>query len=196
MSKEIINQFLEQFSILTDYEKRGLAEKLNIQSFKEKEIIQEYGKIPTHCFCVLQGLVRQYEIIEGIEKTTEIYSESHPAISSEYYSQNIPSKVILECSEPSILIVGDRENDLKLIKEFPVLQTIMMQMIEKEWEKSKQSLTDFKTSSPEQRYLNFLNNRKDLLNRVPNTQIASYLGITPESLSRIKKRIFTKEKNK
>jgi CRP-like cAMP-binding protein len=54
-------------------------------------------------------------------------------------------------------------------------------------------LVTFITSSPEERYRKLLTDRPDLLGRVPQHQIASYLGVTPESLSRIRKRIFAKK---
>jgi DNA-binding MarR family transcriptional regulator len=52
-----------------------------------------------------------------------------------------------------------------------------------------ETFAEFKMSSPEERYLNLLKTRPDLIQRVPQHQIASYLGIKPESLSRIRKRI-------
>ena len=52
----------------------------------------------------------------------------------------------------------------------------------------------FKITSPEQRYMNLQKNRPDLIQRVPQYQIASYLGLTPQSLSRIRKRILTEAK--
>ena len=60
--------------------------------------------------------------------------------------------------------------------------------------KNKADFDDFKTSSPEQRYLNLFNSRPDLLQRVPQYQMASYLGLTPQSLSRIRKRLLEKAK--
>jgi len=55
--------------------------------------------------------------------------------------------------------------------------------------KSQEELSSFIIKSPEERYIHLVNTKPDLINRVPQHQIASYLGITPESLSRIKKRI-------
>lgn len=196
MNKKIIDLFLLRFPILTENEKNELATKLNVQSFKKKEIIQEEGKVPQKCFFVLKGLVKQYEILDGIKKTTEFYSESHQAISSDCYLKSIPSDIFLECVEDSILIVGEQEYDSKLIKEFPALQSIMMQMMEEEWLKTKKRLSTFKILSPEKRYLDFLEERSDLKNRVSNSQIASYIGIAPESLSRIRKRLLTTKKKK
>ena len=59
--------------------------------------------------------------------------------------------------------------------------------------KQQESFAEFKTSTPEERYLNVLKTRPDLIQRAPQHQIASYLGIKPESLSRIKKRITNKK---
>lgn len=52
---------------------------------------------------------------------------------------------------------------------------------------------EFKTSSPEQRYLNLIQKRPDIIQRVPQHQLASYLGIKPQSLSRLRARIFEKK---
>jgi hypothetical protein len=58
--------------------------------------------------------------------------------------------------------------------------------------KSQEKLASYIINSPEDRYLDLLKNRPDLLDRVPHYQLASYLGIKPESLSRIRKRIMVK----
>ena len=58
--------------------------------------------------------------------------------------------------------------------------------------KQQINFDEFKTSSPEQRYLNLIQNRPDLVQRVPQHQLASYLGIKPQSLSRLRARILEK----
>lgn len=196
MIKEAIDLFLNQFPELTEEEKKELATKLNVQSFNRKDNIQQVGKVPTNCFFVLKGLVREYKMVDGVEKTVEFYSEVLPAIPSECYMKNIPSDTFLECVEDSLLIVGNHEDESNSIEEFPVLQGIMMQMAEEEWIKATKRLSTFKIQSPEKRYLHFLEERGELINRVSDSQIASHLGITPESLSRIKRRLFTKGKSK
>ncbi|MGH1386202.1 Crp/Fnr family transcriptional regulator [Kordia sp.] len=196
MSKEAIDIFLAQFSELTENEKKELATKLTTKSFNKKNVVQELGKIPTHCFFVLKGLVRECKIVDGIEKTVEFYSESHPAIPSECYMKKIPSDTFLECVEDSLLFIGDHDNESKSIEDIPALKTIMMRMAEEEWIKAAKKLATFKIQSPEKRYLSFLEERSDLKNRVSGIHIANYLGITPESFSRIKKRLIQKEKKR
>ena len=194
-AKHILNQFLGRFSILKPEEREGLLEKLVVETYSKKTILQEEGKVPQQCFFVLKGCIRQYQNVDGVERTTEFYTDTHGVVSSDCYTQQIPSDFSLECLEDSIILVGELERDTALVTEFPVLQHIMMEMAEAEWAKTQKSLTAFKLQSPESRYRDFLQNRKDLTNRVASHQVASYLGITPESLSRIRKRILTQERN-
>ncbi|MBL7837761.1 MAG: Crp/Fnr family transcriptional regulator, partial [Bacteroidetes bacterium] len=79
-----------------------------------------------------------------------------------------------------------------IFDKFPALVHITRKMIEADLGKSQVELTKLITSTPEQRYLNLLNDRPQLMQRVPQHIIASYLGITPESLSRIRKRLAKK----
>jgi len=195
MSAEHLNQFLQKFQAITDKERKEIAAKLIVRTFKKGSIIQEEGKIPKNCFFVLDGCVRQYQIVDGVERTTEFYTDQHAAISSECYINQAPSNFYLECLEDAMLMVGEPEHDKKMIEEHPILQSIMMKVAEEEWLKSQNTLSTFKILSPEKRYTDFLQKRRDLINRVSSNQIASYLGITPESLSRIRKRILTKTEN-
>ena len=79
-----------------------------------------------------------------------------------------------------------------MIAEFPELEPIIRSEMEKNAGDAQDEMAAFITSSPEERYRNLLENRPELLNRVPLHQIASYLGMKPESLSRIRKRIVSK----
>lgn len=194
MTDQFTLRFLEKFPILKEHERMELAKKLNVKLFKKKTILQEEGKVPQYCFFVLEGCVRQYYVKDGVERSAEFYTADNAAISSDCYMNRIPSDFYLECIEDAALIVGEHEQDTILIAEFPVLQTILMQVAEQEWLKAQSRLSMFKLSSPEERYVDFIKQRGDLANRIPNNQIASYLGITPESLSRIRKRLLTKSK--
>jgi DNA-binding MarR family transcriptional regulator len=79
-----------------------------------------------------------------------------------------------------------------MYQKFPQIESLNRAMVEAIMAKQQDSLAEFKMTSPEQRYLNLLKNRPDLIQRVPQHQIASYLGVKPESLSRIRKRILKK----
>jgi DNA-binding MarR family transcriptional regulator len=76
--------------------------------------------------------------------------------------------------------------------KFPKFDVMCRMLSEELLAKNRIEFDEFKTSSPEQRYLNLLQNRPDLIQRVPQHQLASYLGIKPQSLSRLKARILEK----
>ena len=77
--------------------------------------------------------------------------------------------------------------------KFPRFEILCRRLSEDRLAKKQIDLDEFKTSSPEQRYLNILEKRPDLIQRVPQHQLASYLGIKPQSLSRLRARILEKK---
>jgi CRP-like cAMP-binding protein len=95
----------------------------------------------------------------------------------------------LVCNEDCIVVEGRPEDEQFFMQAMPRMETINRIGVEFELQKSQETLAEFIMTNPEERYLNLLNTRADLLDRVPQYQLASYLGVTPESLSRIRKRI-------
>jgi len=79
-----------------------------------------------------------------------------------------------------------------MYKRFPMLESLSRISLQEELHNYQEMLATYITTSPEERYLNVLKYRPELLNRVPQYQLASYLGVTAESLSRIRKRIMLK----
>jgi len=96
--------------------------------------------------------------------------------------------------EDTILIISTPDMEAEMFSKFPKFETLCRILAEEILAKQQMNFDEFKTSSPEQRYLNLLQKRPDLIQRVPQHQLASYLGIKPQSLSRLRARI--QEKNK
>lgn len=191
MKKELVS-FLSAFELFKPEEINELAELMTVVSVKKNSLIVKEGEVCNHCFFVLRGCLRQYVVIDGLEKSTAFYTE-HQAVNffTSYTSQTV-SACNLYSLEDSILLVGNPVTDAELYQKFPVLEKLTRKMMEEEFGKTQDNFSKFITSSPEERYLNLLNERPGLLQRVPLIHIASYLGITPESLSRIRKRILVK----
>lgn len=188
-SKERLITFLSSFPSLQDEMILQLAEMIPVIAPTKGTILLEEGRVPEECYFVLQGLVRQYQYTNGVERTTEFYTESNGTVSSMHYTDQTPSTFYLECVEDSLLIAGNMEIDEAHYEQFPELVAITKKMLENDLNKAKLNHSAFILSSPKERYLHFLKTRPDVSNRVPLHQIASYLGMTPESLSRIRKRI-------
>ena len=96
--------------------------------------------------------------------------------------------------EDSILSVSTPNIEADVFAKFPRFETLCRIISEVELVKSQASLDHFKNSSPVQRYKNLLATRPDLIQRVPQHQLASFLGITPQSLSRLKTRLMKNKK--
>jgi hypothetical protein len=82
--------------------------------------------------------------------------------------------------------------EAEINNRFPKFELMCRKLSEELLAKQQMDFDEFRTSSPEQRYLNLLKKRPDLLQRVPQHQLASYLGIQPQSLSRLRARILEK----
>jgi DNA-binding MarR family transcriptional regulator len=84
--------------------------------------------------------------------------------------------------------------EVEIFNKFPKFESLCRILSEELLAKQQFNFDEFKTSSPEQRYLSLLEKRPDLIQRVPQHQLASYLGIKPQSLSRLRARILEKSK--
>lgn len=188
MNEELL-KFLSGFPELSEDEVKVIAENIPVTTYQKGTTVLEAGQVPEECFFVLKGLVREYKMLDGDEKTVEFYDETHGAISSSNYVNQTPSDSYLVCAEDCLLICGNPKVDMANYEQFPILKSITSKMLETDLNEARDKFSKFITSSPKERYLNLLETRPNLLNRVPLHQIASYLGMTAESLSRIRKRV-------
>ena len=188
MKTELI-QFLSKFRELTESQINEMAEVMTIEKVKKNTVLIEQDQLSSLCFFVLKGCLRQYILNDGIEKTVAIYTEEQAVNFYSNQSSDQKSESYLVSVENSILLISNPEKDEEIYAKFPILAEITRKMIELDFGKTQNSFAKFVTSSPEQRYLNLLAERPELMQRVPQTIIASYLGVTPESLSRIRRRV-------
>lgn len=187
--EQVLIDYMSQFAPLTEAEIAFIFETITIRSYKAgKELLRE-GQLRNVCYFVLKGCVRQYYLVDGREKTTNFFTEGQPVTSSGFPFESTPSKSFLVCNEDCILIEGRAEEEQAFFEKMPRMETLNRMGVEMELQKSQDALTEFMLSTPEERYRNLLKTRPELLDRVPQYQLASFLGVTPESLSRIRKRI-------
>lgn len=191
MENELIKCISKYVEITEELEK-ALIESAFIKSFKKGTILLKEGDISNECYFILKGCIRSYYLKDGEEQTTEFYTEEQ-AVTLSCYGKKNPSEVCLECIEDTIASVGTPGLETKMFQKYPQLESLARVMGDIMMTKSQDTFAVFKMASPEERYMNLLKNRPDLLQRAPQHQIASYLGIKPESLSRIRKRIIKKQ---
>lgn len=191
--QNILFDFLAKYITLTDDEKNALLSLDIFHSFAKGTILLHEGQKSNKGYFVLQGCIRTYYMIDGDEKTTAFYTELE-ALNPPSIISKTPSEYYVSCLEDSILIVSDSDMVEETNSKFPRFDTLCRILSEELLAKQQIDFDAFKTSSPEQRYQNLLTKRPDLLQRVPQHQIASYLGIKPQSLSRLRSRIIKKTK--
>lgn len=189
----ILFDFIEKYITLTEEEKSSIVDLNIFRVVKKGTILLSEGQYSTESFFVLKGCIRSYYVVDGDEKTTEFYTEmegfSPPCVLS-----RLPSELYVSCVESSIITVSDLAMEEEIFQKFPRFESLCRVFSEQMLSKNQRSFDDYKTSSPEQRYMNLIKNRPDLLQRVPQHQLASYLGIKPQSLSRLRARLVSKKK--
>jgi CRP-like cAMP-binding protein len=189
------NKLLKYFSRimpLSEEEIEAIVETMNIQPYKKGSVLLKEGQISTEAYFILEGCVRQYYVVDGEEKTNNFFTEEQWVVSINSLSQITPSNHFLECCIDSLLVVGNREKEEDLYRRFPKLETISRKVMEKVFAEQQEIMSSYTIDTPEQRYLKLLKSRPKLFQNIPQYQIASYIGVKPESLSRIRKRISQK----
>ena len=178
---------------LTESEKKAF-ETLSASAFYKKgDILVREGEFLRKSFYVVSGIIRQYYIKDGEEKTTNFYTDNQSIISSISSINKSASKHYLQCIEDAEVKENGYDEELEIYKKFPRFEKLCRITTEEQLGEFQERFALFMTSTPEERYLHLLNDKANLINRVPQYQLASYLGIKAESLSRIRKRIHKKK---
>ena len=189
--QDLLFDFISKYISLTEDEKNALLSLDLFRSVKKGTILLKEGQTSKDSYFVLKGCIRAYYVLEGEEKTTAFYTEME-ALTPPCVISKTPSDYYISCIEDSILTVSNSDMEVDINSKFPKFDTLCKMFSEEILARERIDFDEFKTSSPEQRYLNLLQKRPDLIQRVPQYQLASYLGIKPASLSRVRARITEK----
>lgn len=190
--ENILFEFISKYITLTEDEKNVLVSLDLFRSVKKGTILLKEGQHSKESYFVLKGCIRTYYLIDGEEKTTAFYTEMD-ALTPHFVVNKTPSEYFISCVEDSIITVSNADMETEVNSKFPKFELMCRKLSEELLAQQRIDFDGFKTSSPEQRYLNLLESRPDLIQRVPQHQLASYLGIKPQSLSRLRARILEKK---
>jgi len=191
MNNKLINYFLKITSLTPD-ETKVLTESMIVKKVAKGSYLVKEGQYNTDTFFVLDGLVRQYKLIDGNDITTNFYTEEQWIMSLENFEKETPSDYFLTCVEDTTIVIGNEQKAQELFKQFPRFETTSRQIMETVFFEQQKLMASYITDKPEQRYLKLLESRPDIFQRVPQYDIATYIGVKPESLSRIRKKLSEK----
>ncbi|TWI85789.1 CRP-like cAMP-binding protein [Lacibacter cauensis] len=189
--KSLLFDFIAKYVSLSDAEKDALLSFDLFRTAKKGTTLLRTGQTGKESYIVLKGCIRTYYKQKGAEKTTAFYTEMDALIPPCVITK-APSEYFVCCVEDSVLAVSTADMEAELNRKFPKFELLYRRLSEDLLAKKQIDFDEFKTSSPAQRYLNLLQKRPDLIQRVPQHQLASFLGITPQSLSRLRARIVEK----
>lgn len=173
---------------LSDDEIFSIQKKCQIREYQKGEFLIQNNEFCSHTFFVEDGLLRQYYFDKnGKEHILQFFPENWFVTEYETVYFNEPSKYFIQTLEPSKIAFIDDTFLKKLEDLFPVFKDLNKQLLYNQIRVLQNRLTMLMSQSAEDRYLQFVETYPDILLRVPQTMVASYLSITPESLSRIRR---------
>jgi CRP-like cAMP-binding protein len=179
--------YLRKFVNLTDDEfARCLMPIIKVRRFGKKEFVTKAGEVENYFNFIVKGLVRKYYKRASTEINTQISMEGHIILSQESFHSRMPSEYSIETIEPSALVsikYEDLENLYSQSKKMEHLGRLIIthtMVLKDKWQMQMVKMT------PRERFLNFVMRNPELLQRVPQKFLASYLNIKPETFSRFK----------
>jgi CRP/FNR family transcriptional regulator len=182
-------QHLKKLISLTDYDIQILSTYVKIKSIKKKEFLLEEGQTCKGNYFVEAGLLRMFYINEkGTEQITQFALENWWL--SDYMSlmMQAPSKFYLQAVEDSEIVVVEHQKQEELFKKLPQLERYFRIMMQRAYAASQMRVKYFHDYSKEENYRQFVMLFPKFVQRIPQYMLASYLGITPEYLSELRKK--------
>lgn len=158
------------------------------QEVPSKTILLEEGKISRTMFFIEKGCLRTWVNNDGKEITTQFFFEGDSVSSIESFRTNQPSLYSIESIEPCILQTISQNDFQNVLENSPEMKKEIQEHLFRRLIQSQQLFYSYLKNNPQKRYEELIEKHPEILQRVPQHYIASYLGITSVSLSRIRNR--------
>lgn len=168
---------------------------LKLKTIKKHEHLLVEGDFCNFGVFVAEGCIRYYYLVDGVESTGNFFFENDWYSDFESFLYNKPSMLNIEALEDCVLYLAYKHDFEKLVSEFPVFNSFLRIMMERTIKGLTGRNMAMSLLSHEERYLRFVKYCPKVVERVSLKYIASYLGIQPESLSRIRTRITLNSKS-
>ena len=185
---QAIFNYFQKYLPFSLAEKELIASKVKQRVIKRKQLILQEGFVCKHYNFVVEGCFKMYAIDEkGNQHNLQFAAENDWITDIGSFHSEKPSKLFIEAIEPSVILQIEQQDLYFLYQNITKLNIIFKVIIEHKFIELQNRVLQNISSTAQQRYLIFLEQYPHLAQRIPNTQIASYLGITPEFLSKIRK---------
>ena len=175
---------------LNDEEKQAVRNSFSEKQVKRRQFILQQGDVCKLNTFVVEGCFRMYMVDDnGKEHNLQFAIENWWIGDIASFQSEEPSRLNIEAIENSIILQIKKEDQLRLFIDYPKFNRIFRAFTENALISYQRRVLQNISSTAEERYIDFLNRYPDFFNRISNVQIASFLGITPEYLSAIRKKL-------
>ncbi|MEL1239451.1 Crp/Fnr family transcriptional regulator [Flavobacterium flavipallidum] len=189
----LIIENIEKHVSLTPEEKELFLSKTEIKKYKTKSILLNSGDICEHSYFVNSGVLRSFNINDNIvEQVLNFASEGWWMADMYSLISKKPGNLFIEVIEDAELVLLSKENQDLLYTEIPKLERFFRILIENSLVAHQERLMDNLSLSAEDRFEKFCKRYPNLIQRIPQKQIASYIGVTPEFFSKMKAKLLRK----
>lgn len=183
-------KFTNQFVPFSPKEKERIKAAVTIRDVPKNYILIDVGQTAKETYFINKGLLRFYYLTdEGNEVTGFIFQENMFAGSHESFFSQVPSIQVLETLEESELLVLPYDGLQQLFREVPKMNVFARKLLEMRMAFAQRIVASLIMHKPQDRYTAYQELHPGLEGRIPQHILASYMGITPVSLSRIRRRI-------
>ncbi|BDU24838.1 Crp/Fnr family transcriptional regulator [Flavobacterium sp. GSB-24] len=178
---------------LTPEEQALFLSKLETNTYKPKTILLNAGEVCKHSYFVNSGILRSFNINDNIVEHVLSFACEGWWMSDMYsYFSQKPGQLFIEVLEEAEVVSLSKENQEQLYLEIPKLERFFRILIENSLVANQQRLMDNLSLPAEERFEKFSKKYGTLIHKVPQKQIASFIGVTPEFFSKMKARLLKK----
>lgn len=185
---EEFKSYLQKRVAITDEQFAMISDKLKVKTFDKNELILMSGDVSSTGYFVLSGLLRCYSVdSKGKAHIIQFAPEQWWLSERNGMFFNEPSEFFIDAIEATKAIAMPKDFINEAAKHVPCMNDLNNTMLNNSIRFMQRRINMLLSATAEERYLNFIQLYPNLTLRVPQWMIASYLGITPESLSRVRK---------
>ena len=188
-----ILQNISKHVTLTSEEEKLFLSKTETKNVKAKTILLSSGEIAKHTYFVNSGILRSFNINDNIIEHVLHFACEGWWIGDMYsYISEKPGNLFIEVLEDAEIVSISKENHQQLYREIPKLERFFRILAENSLVSHQERLMENLSLTAEERFEKFCAKYPTLIQKVSQKQIASYIGVTPEFLSKLKKRLLLK----